>query len=406
MGVVASAGSAAISGASGASGTSGTGDANGCGSNLLPAPDDVSQRGPWDVGVKTVTIPRTGGGTDMLITEVLYPAQPGSSAGKPEVTYDPRKWLPVADQMKVPDSAAPPVGPIGGHLYRDVPLDTAHGPYPLVVFIHGTASFRVASISLNAHWASRGFIVVAADYPGFALEDELNEACNKGKRTQNIMADVQAQIAAVSAASGDLAFLAGHADLKRLGISGHSQGGCNAAVLSSLPNVQIVLPLSGSTTVTASPALKSLIFVAGIGDTVIGYDTSKIGNIVCPAPSSSDKQAYMESPTTAIKRLVGISGGGHLVPTELCRKNSSGKDAVAESQADGVCGISNAAFIGLPALDDCGTIDWMKGVAAVIYPTTAALEETLLCKDRTQAFADMKKNVPDIGDFQETKPTK
>jgi hypothetical protein len=71
-----------------------------------------------------------------------------------------------------------------------------------------------------------------------------------------------------------------------------------------------------------------------------------------------------------------------------------------------VCGISNAAFIGLPALDDCGTIDWMKGVAAVIYPTTAALEETLLCKDRTQAFADIKKNVPDIGDFQETKPTR
>jgi hypothetical protein len=373
---------------------------------LLAVPDDVSVRGPWDVGVRTVMIPRSSGSTELLITEVLYPAEPGSTAGKPEATYDPRKWLPMADRAKVPDASAPLVGPIGGHLYRDVPLDAGHGPYPMVVFIHGTASFRVASISLNAHWASRGFIVIAADYPGFALEDELNEACNKGKRPQNIMSDVQAQIAAVTAASGDLAFAAGHVDLQRLAISGHSQGACNSAVLSTLPNVQLVLPLSGSTTVATSTTLKSLIFVSGIGDTVIGYDTSKVGNIVCPPPSSSDKQAYMDSPATVIKRLVGITGGGHLVPTDLCQPNAQGKNAVQESQADGVCGITNAAFIGLPALADCGTIDWKKGVAAVIYPTTAALEETLLCKDRTQAFADMKKNVPDIGDFQEAKPSK
>ncbi|HEY2736373.1 MAG TPA: hypothetical protein VGI70_20380, partial [Polyangiales bacterium] len=82
-----------------------------------------------------------------------------------------------------------------------------------------------------------------------------------------------------------------------------------------------------------------------------------------------------------------------------------GKNAIAESQQDGVCGINNAAFIGLPALFDCGTIDWKKGVEAVSYVTTAALEETLHCADRTKAFADIKTNQPIIGDFHETKPT-
>jgi hypothetical protein len=67
---------------------------------------------------------------------------------------------------------------------------------------------------------------------------------------------------------------------------------------------------------------------------------------------------------------------------------------------DGVCGVDSAAIIGLPALNDCGTIDWKKGVEAVNYASTIALEETLHCKDRTKQFEAMQTAVPAIGDFR------
>ena len=45
----------------------------------LPVPDDPSVRGPWVVGVRTVTMGR-------LTVEILYPAEPGSEQGKAETT--------------------------------------------------------------------------------------------------------------------------------------------------------------------------------------------------------------------------------------------------------------------------------------------------------------------------------
>lgn len=61
---------------------------------------------------------------------------------------------------------------------------------------------------------------------------------------------------------------------------------------------------------------------------------------------------------------------------------------------------TTAVIIGLPALFDCGTIDMPTGVHAVNYASTAALEETLLCRDRGATFAGLKTAVPQIGDFQ------
>ncbi|MDB4977697.1 MAG: putative lipoprotein signal peptide, partial [Myxococcaceae bacterium] len=338
----------------------------------------------------------------------FYPAQPGSTAGKPEVGYDIRVFLPKSQQKLIPDSASPPLKAVGGHLYRDVPLDNDHGPYPVVIFIHGTASFRVASVSTNAHWASRGIVVLAADYPGLGLNDVLvaTGQCSPDVSTgdQDLPGDVNAQLAALKSASGDAAFLGGHVDLTRLGISGHSQGGCITATLSTVPGVRIVIPLDGSTATTDSPSLESIMYASGMADSVIGYDFPLIGNTVCPLFSSDSKDAYNASPgpPKVKKRLVGVTGGGHLVPTDLCFKNAAGNNPVQESTARGVCGVGSAVIIGLPALNDCGTLtDPKVGVDAINYATAAALEETLLCQDRTKQFADLKKNVPQVGELLE-----
>jgi hypothetical protein len=126
---------------------------------------------------------------------------------------------------------------------------------------------------------------------------------------------------------------------------------------------------------------------------------------VCPAnplPATSDMDGYSQSPgqPDVIKRIVGIKGGGHLTPTDLCQTNAQGRNAIEEASADGVCGIDTAVIIGLPALFDCGTIDWKEGVKAVNYASTAALEETLHCRDRSAQFSNMQTALGSIGDFQ------
>jgi dienelactone hydrolase len=404
-GTAGSGGALPSGGTAGAGGAVPTGGAGGgsteCGKNLLPIPDDMTVRGPWDVGVRTVKAGR-------VTAEIMYPAEPGSTAGKPEAKYDLRDWLPSRERSKVPDANSPQVGPLGGHLFRDVPIDTAHGPYPVVVMIHGTASMRIASGTTNTHWASRGFVVIAADYPGLGLADQLSAtlACGLPQSgSQDVIGDVKAQIAAIDAGTGDFAFLMGKADTKRLGIAGHSQGACLTATFTTLPNVQIILPLTGSTPASTSTTLKSIMWIAGINDTVIGFDQALIGNAVCPAnpgPAVSNVAGYNASPgpPQVTKRLVGIQGGGHLVPTDLCQTNAQGRNAIAEAKQDGVCGIDQAAIIGLTPLFDCGTIKLEDGIAAVNYASTAALEETLQCTPRQKAFDDMKTKIPAITDFR------
>jgi hypothetical protein len=387
----------------------GSGPTVGCpGTTLLPVPLDPSVRGPWVVGVRTVTVGR-------LTAEIVYPAAPGSEQGKTPVIYDIRDWLPknavqTAQFTPIADSESPAVQPIGGNLFRDLPIDAGHGPYPAVIFMHGTSSFRIASGTTITQWASRGFVVIAADYPGLMLADELCSAgCGCPSGTADFPGDIKAQIDALTAGSGDLAFLSGHVDMSRIGLSGHSVGGCTVAALAADTNVQVIIPLSSAAPTPASSSLKSTMYISGMSDTVFGYATGGgVGDFVCTnANAGSVTDAYTNSagPPAIKKRLVGITGGGHLVPTDLCQKNADGNNAIQVLHNHHYCGVDSVAIIGLPALFDCGAagFDWQVGLKDVDYASTAALEETLMCQDRTAQFANIKTAVPTVGDFKEAK---
>jgi dienelactone hydrolase len=64
--------------------------------------------------------------------------------------------------------APPGSAPINGQYAAvvDAPLDGSDGPYPLVMFSHGSCGYPQQSLFLTAFLATHGFIVVAPPHPG------------------------------------------------------------------------------------------------------------------------------------------------------------------------------------------------------------------------------------------------
>jgi pimeloyl-ACP methyl ester carboxylesterase len=84
--------------------------------------------------------------------------------------------------------------------------------------------------------------------------------------------DPAARAAFLERPSGELEFLGDRLDLEQLAIAGHSQGGCLTATLSTLPNVKLVISISSSQPTSPGPALESILYVAGLDDTMIDCD--------------------------------------------------------------------------------------------------------------------------------------
>ena len=345
----------------------------GCdGATLLATPSDAAARGPWEVGVRTVTI-------DGLTVDVWYPAPPGSAAGAEPARYDIREALPASEAAKIPDADNP-----WQHCdcVRDLPFDDARGPFPAIVFVHGTAAFRHQSLPLVTHWASRGFVVVAADHPGLYLGDFLGMACGGQPPPQDLSGDVDTLIAALGNPAGDLAFLAGHVDASRLAVVGHSAGGGAAAKATSKPGVRVVIPLAAAQSAPASPTLESVLYLGGLSDEIASW-----GQVTT---------AWSGAATP--RRLVGIAGGGHLTFSDLCEtKNARGEDLLQIAEANGVCGAQFAGF-----LFDCDPthIEGRKGWDIINDASSSVLETVLQCQpDRDPST--IKSRYPDVAEYRE-----
>lgn len=345
------------------------------GATLYERPADPGARGPWPVGARTVTVGR-------LTAEVWYPAAWDSHEGATPVRYDLRDQLPPSQQDIIPDADNPWQV---CDCFRDLPIDEQHGPYPVVLFVHGTASFRTQSMQHMTHWASRGFVVIAADHPGLKLADMLSLLCpDSSSGAQNLTGDADALLAAVAAADGELAFLAGRVDTDRIAVAGHSAGAGAIAGLTNRPGVRVAIPMSGGSTVQSSPALQSTLFVTGMADAVARYDSVKSGYNASPAP----------------RRLVGIGHAGHLVVSDLCDlSNDAGQNILEIAQEYGVCGTGLAG--GLFDCDDA-YIDGPTGWAIVNYATAAVLETELHCVSGQDPFADIQTRFADVDEYLES----
>lgn len=336
---------------------------------FLEIPEDPALRGPWAVGARTFTIADR-------VAEIWYPAAPGSEVGKAPETYDIRLYLPADEQGKIPDEANP-YQPC--ECYRDLPLDEAHGPYPGVVFIHGTAGFRTQSLTFMTHWASRGFIVVAVDHTGITLADVLGGVINADQA-----GDARKVMTALQAAEGELAWLSGHLDAGRFAASGHSAGGMAVSGLGDHPGVQVLMPMAAGG-VTAGPSLQSTLVLGAMEDAIVAY--------------GSQADGYTSSP--ARKRLVGLAAAGHLAFSDLC---------VLGAEQGGILQIGLDYGVDIPpfliglASDGCGeeNLSPEAGFAITLASTSAVLEETLHCAPWAgAAITGLPAAYPDIGEFQE-----
>ena len=359
------AGGSAGSGGSGASGGV-PNEVAGCDTTTLLEKPDYDQLGPWPVGARTVTV-------DGLTTEVWYPAELGSGAGDGKL-YDLRDWLPESEKDKIPDQDNP-YQPCD--CYDGLPLDAARGPYPVVIFVHGTAGFRTQSLELMVHWASRGFVVLAADHPTLYLADMLS----LNTIGRDLAGDLAKLHAGISAQSAELEFLKGSVDASRMALAGHSAGGGAIADQGDLPGVRVLMPLAARG-VEAGSSLESTLVMGALEDGVANYQGQVDGYVASPAP----------------KRLVGISNTGHLFPSSLCwLTNSSGEDMVEVATK---YQIQNAQFASI--LFDCpdGMLSQEVTHAIVAYSTAATLEETLHC-DAGSPFDGIEQRFTDIGEFRE-----
>lgn len=310
-------------------------------------PEDTALRGPWPVGARTTTVAG-------LRAELWYPARRGSERGLVPRRYDVREHLPPADRGRIPDAENPWQS---CDCYADLPIDDTHGPFPVVLFVHGTAAFRTQSASLATHWASRGFVVLAADHPGLELGDVL---------AGQFRSDAANEAAALLDALDGLD-VAPQLDRARIGVVGHSAGGGAIAGLGTRPGVRVVMPLASRGVGRKGTDVSALI-MGGEADGIARY---------------SGQVSGYES-TSAPKRLVGIEGAGHLAFSDLCIIGREGGGLLAIAQRNGV--MVNGLIARL-AEDGCGptNLDAERGLVIVRDATAAALEEVLHCVPRRAA---------------------
>jgi len=244
-----------------------------------PALEDLAERGPFPVGVSTLTLVDESRPTDAnrdypgadsrtLVTEVWYPAE-----GEPQ-----------------------------SRELHDAPLDRSQAPYPLIVFSHGYTGVRRQSASYTSHLASHGYVVISPDYP------LSNGTAPGGPRVGDVVnqpGDVSFLIDTFlnfSDEPGNL--LQGAVNETAIGLTGHSLGGLTTILATfgplADPRVKVAAPLAAPGCLVGSQTYEDshipLLVIGGSDDRVVTFQ--------------SIRQAY--DAASSPKYLLTLLGGNHM----------------------------------------------------------------------------------------------
>lgn len=204
-----------------------------CGPSLPFAPagpsaaPDPAALGPFPVGVQTRLFvdpsrSSTTGRPRHLLTEIWYPAAE-SARGRPGTRYLFRDLLPEKKKAEVTDQD---LGTLDTSAVRDAEPASGDGPYPLILFSHGSGGARIQATYLTVALASHGYVVVAPDHEGNTLTDAI-----RGEAFTDPLMSFLARPTDLSflldelIAEGEADPLAALIDFSKVGAAGHSFGG-------------------------------------------------------------------------------------------------------------------------------------------------------------------------------------
>jgi predicted dienelactone hydrolase len=200
-----------------------------------------------------------------------------------------------------------PAGGSPGPAIPNAPADFAAGPFPMIVFAHGTAGEPADFGALFGAWTAAGYVVAAPEFP---LTGEHVEGGSVDADYVNQPADVRFIIDQMLHSPPPA--LDGLVDAERIGVAGHSLGGYTTMGLAFNscchdPRIKAVIVMSGAETVPypdgsyyGSVRSPPALFITGSNDTVVSPQSSVVAYGKAHPP----------------KALVTIAGGDHSGPYE------------------------------------------------------------------------------------------
>ena len=272
-----------------------------------------AEPGPYPVGVRTFPL-----GTDGAKVDVWYPTTDEAATGTTPVVYRLSDWLPPTLQARVSED----VDAFATNAHRDV-APSNDGPFPLVLFSHGFASYRDQSTFLTTHLASWGIVVASPDHLSRGLLSILGGGTpDPDAAIEDMHATVALLRNTVTEPGGPLE---GTIDYDRVATAGHSAGSDTAIRTAGDPELgvevdaYIAMSAGESRTNPARTPLPDVpsVFMAGSVDATV-------------APSDSQRR-YERAPTP--KRYYEYAKSGHLVFTDICQigKEQGGVLALAST---------------------------------------------------------------------------
>ena len=241
---------------------------------------DPRQNGPYGIGVRTVRMTK-----DSV-------AHPGT-----ERVLDTVVWYPTT----------PDAGPIDPSLKGviDAPLDLTGGPYPLLMFSHGSCGYPVQSSLITPLIASYGYVVAAPPHPGNTIMEF--PSCASGMALADSFQErpndvIFATDQLLAAAADDTSPFFGAIDAQRIGMSGHSFGGLTTYLVTQRdPRYRIAVLLA--------PAVPGM-------PTVTVPSLSMFGQVDTYVDLDAVRAAYERSSAPKIK--VEIEHAGHFAFSDGC----------------------------------------------------------------------------------------
>jgi fermentation-respiration switch protein FrsA (DUF1100 family) len=263
------------------SGSKGTSSSTAAAPTVAPAPSAAP--GPFAVGTLTRT----------LVDSSRPTAAQGGALAKPTRTLVTTILYPAVGQAS-PTPAPQP----------NSPPDTAAGPFPLIVFAHGSSASPADFRALLGSWAAAGYVVAAPEFPLTGTHAPSNSQISDYVNQPGDVSFVLDQMLRAPPPS-----LAGLVDPGRIGLAGHSIGGAtvlgltfNSCCHDSRVKAVVVmegvpLPFSGGAYFGSVASPPALFFQGSADQTVV--------------PSTGVSLYDKARPP---KALVTIVGGTHSAP--------------------------------------------------------------------------------------------